>query len=107
MSAVANVLRGLYRLARASPVIAALPAGTHRLIISPPTASSTSFPSPPCSTRRTISSPPDFEIGYVSSGRDLLQHTPSLPRAKKLVVFADPDYAHLPGSAPVPFARHS
>jgi CHAT domain-containing protein/Tfp pilus assembly protein PilF len=96
--AVANVLRGLYR-ELAQPVLATLPARTHRLIISPDGALNfVSFATLLDAQDHFLAS--DYEIGYVSSGRDLLQHTPPLPRAKKLVVFANPDYAHLPGSAP-------
>ena len=96
--AVANVLHGLYR-ELAQPVLAALPAGTHRLIISPDgELNFVSFATLLDPQDHFLAS--DFEIGYVSSGRDLLQHTPSLPRAKKLVVFANPDYAHSPNGAP-------
>jgi len=95
---VANVLRGLYT-ALAQPVVAALPPGTHRLIISPDGALNfVSFATLLDGLDHFLAS--GFDIGYVSSGRDLLQHTPPLPRARYLVVFADPDYAHLPGGAP-------
>lgn len=104
-SAVAGVLRGLYA-SLAAPVVAALPPGTHRLIISPDGALNfVSFATLLDGHDRFLAS--DFDIGYVSSGRDLLQRTPLLPRPKRLVVFADPDYVHLPGAAPdKPSRRH-
>jgi CHAT domain-containing protein/Tfp pilus assembly protein PilF len=103
-AAVANVLHGLYA-ELAQPVLGALPAGTHRLIISPDgELNFVSFATLLDGQDRFLAS--DFDLGYVSSGRDLLQHTPSLPRVKKLVVFADPDYAHLPGG-PVIHTRAS
>ncbi len=95
--AVAGVLHGLYA-SLAQPVIAALPPGTHRLIISPDgELNFVSFATLLDPQDHFLAS--DFEVNYVSSGRDLLQHTPPLPRAKRVVVFADPDYAHLPGVA--------
>jgi CHAT domain-containing protein/tetratricopeptide (TPR) repeat protein len=95
---VASVLRGLQG-ELAQPVLAALPPGTHRLIISPDgELNFVSFATLLDGQDRFLASA--YEISYVSSGRDLLQSTPPLPRAKRIAVFADPDYAHLPNSAP-------
>ena len=75
---LAKVLRGLYQ-SLCQPVIAALPGGIHRLILSPDgELNFVSF--------ATLLDPgahflaEDFELNYVSSGRDLLE-SPSLPPA--------------------------
>lgn len=91
-AALAGVLRELYR-SLCQPVIAALPTGIHRLIISPDgNLDSVSF-----ATLLDLNDhffADDFRIGYVSSGRDLLRDSGIVPRKKRLVIFADPDYGH-------------
>ncbi len=100
---VAGVLRGLYD-ALVQPVVAALPAGTHRLIISPDgELNFISFATLLSGQDHFLAS--DYEVGYVSSGRDLLQRPSMVPRTKRLIVFANPDYNHLPGTAPAPHAH--
>ena len=95
---VEQVLRGLFS-SLGQPVIAALPPGVHRLIISPDgELNFVSFATLLDANDRFLAS--DYAIDYVSSGRDLLQRTPLIPRAKRLVVFADPDYLHPPGATP-------
>jgi CHAT domain-containing protein len=95
---VAEVLRGLYA-SLCQPVIAALPPGVHRLIISPDgELNFVSFATLLDDQGRFLAS--DFDVSYVSSGRDLLQRSPMVPRTKRLIVFADPDYNHLPGDPP-------
>jgi len=97
-AAVASVLRGL-DTALIQPLLAALPPGPHRLIISPDgELNFVSFATLLDVQDRFLAS--DYDLSYVSSGRDLLQPTPPLPRARRLVVFTDPDYLHLPGAAP-------
>ena len=97
-SVVMEVLRGLDE-AVCRPVVAALPAGIHRLIISPDgNLNFVSF--------ATLLDPQgqffagDFDLNYVSSGRDLVERSPltpkSVPENSQLVIFADPDYGHLP-----------
>jgi CHAT domain-containing protein/tetratricopeptide (TPR) repeat protein len=100
-AALAEVLRGLDETL-CQPVLAALPGGVHRLIISPDgELNFVSF--------ATLLDPrdhflaEDFELDYVSSGRDLLEKSGQLPRSGRLVIFADPDYNH-PADAP-PTAR--
>ena len=95
-AALAEVLHGLYQ-SLCQPVLAALPAGIHRLIISPDgDLDFISFATLLDRDNRFLAD--DFELHYVSSGRDLLQKLPGLmPRTKRLVVFADPDFDHLPG----------
>jgi CHAT domain-containing protein/Flp pilus assembly protein TadD len=101
-SVLADVLHGLFA-SLCQPVLAALPGGIHRLIVSPDgTLNFISFATLLDPQDRFLAD--DFEIDYVSSGRDLLQKTEMMPVTKKLVVFADPDYLHLPGM-PVRKAR--
>ena len=96
-AAMADVLHGLDQ-ALCQPILNALPSGTHRLIISPD--SNLNFVS-----FATLLDPQDrfvgenFDVNYVSSGRDLLEETKTVPLNKKMVVFADPDYSHLSGSS--------
>ena len=93
---LAQVLHGLYK-ELCQPVIAALPAGTHRLIICPDgDLNFVSFATLLDGQDHFFAD--DFEIHYVSSGRDLLRPSSMPPRTKRLVVFADPDYNHPPGS---------
>jgi CHAT domain-containing protein/tetratricopeptide (TPR) repeat protein len=99
-AAVREVLRGLYDTLCA-PVLAHAPPTIHRLILSPDgQLNFVSF--------ATLLDPDDqflgsrFDVGYVASGRDLLRHPPLPPRARQLVVFANPDYNRLPGDDPAP-----
>jgi CHAT domain-containing protein/Tfp pilus assembly protein PilF len=95
-SALAEVLRQLHQ-SLVQPVLAALPQGIHRLIISPDgNLNFISF--------ATLLDPEDhfladdFELNYVSSGRDLRQTHPPPPLTRQLIVFANPDYNHLPNA---------
>jgi CHAT domain-containing protein/Tfp pilus assembly protein PilF len=103
-AALAEVLRGLYQ-SLCQPVLAALPNGIHRLIISPDgDLNFVSFATLLDAEDHFLAD--DFELNYVSSGRDLLQRRGLTPRTKRLVVFADPDYNHLPsGDAPTARAK--
>jgi CHAT domain-containing protein len=94
-AALAPVLRGLYQqLGR--PVVAALPAGIHRLILSPDgQLDFVSFATLLDDGDHFLAD--DFELNYVSSGRDLLQKAGSVPLTKQMVVFANPDFIHAPG----------
>ncbi len=95
---VGDVLRGLFA-SLCQPVIAALPSTIHRLIISPDgELNFVSFATLLDGDDRFLAA--DFQLNYVSSGRDLLQRIPLIPRDKRLIVFADPDYDRLPGAAP-------
>jgi CHAT domain-containing protein/Tfp pilus assembly protein PilF len=95
---LAQVLHGLYG-ALCQPVIGALPLGTHRLIICPDgDLNFVSFATLLDGQDHFLAD--DFELNYVSSGRDLLRKSPLPPHPKRLVVFADPDYNHLPDAAP-------
>jgi len=93
-SALAGVLRSLY-LSLGRPVTAALPGGIHRLVISPDgNLNFVSFATLLDAQDKFFGE--DYEINYVSSGRDLLEKQESPPDKKWLVVFADPDYNHAP-----------
>lgn len=93
-AAVASVLRGLYA-SLCQPVLAALPGGIHRLIISPDgNLDFVSFATLLDDGNRFLAD--DFELNYVSSGRDLLQKPGPVPLTKRLVIFADPDFSHSP-----------
>jgi CHAT domain-containing protein/Tfp pilus assembly protein PilF len=93
-AALAEVLRGLYQ-SLCQPVVAALPDGIHRLVISPDgDLNFVSFATLLDPQGRFLAD--DFELTYVSSGRDLLQKHGLTPKTRRLVVFADPDYNHLP-----------
>jgi len=88
--ALAGVLRGLYQ-SLCQPVLTALPVGIHRLIICPDgNLSFVSFATLLDDKDRFLAD--DFDLNYVSSGRDLLQRPGLMPRTRRLVVFADPDY---------------
>ena len=93
-AALAPVLRGLYQeLCR--PVVAVLPAGIHRLILSPDgQLDFVSFATLLDDADHFLAD--DFELNYVSSGRDLLQKPSSVPLTKRMVVFANPDFNHAP-----------
>jgi CHAT domain-containing protein/Tfp pilus assembly protein PilF len=94
-AALAPVLRGLYQQL-GKPVVAALPAGIHRLILSPDgQLDFVSFATLLDDADHFLAD--DFELNYVSSGRDLLQKAGSVPLTKRLVVFANPDFVHAPG----------
>jgi hypothetical protein len=85
-AALAEVLRGLYD-SLCAPVLAALPEGIHRLVISPDgDLDFISFATLLDDNERFLAD--DFEIGYVASGRDLLRPADHPPRSRKLVVFA-------------------
>jgi len=100
--ALAEVLHGLDD-SLSQPVQAVLPSGIHRLIISPDgNLNFVSFATLLDGGNHFLAD--DFEIDYVSSGRDLLQQSGLMPMTRKLVVFANPDYGHPPDS-PVGKAR--
>jgi CHAT domain-containing protein/Tfp pilus assembly protein PilF len=100
---LAAVLRGLYQTL-CQPVLSALPDGIHRLIISPDgELNFVSFATLLDPQDRFLAE--DFELAYVSSGRDLLLK-PLPTRDKRLVIFADPDYDHLPGAPANPRVRN-
>ncbi|MCE0498350.1 MAG: CHAT domain-containing protein [Methylacidiphilales bacterium] len=101
-AALAEVLHDLWQ-SLCRPVLAALPGGIHRLVISPDgQLDFVSF--------TTLLDPQDrffgddFELDYVSSGRDLLRQGAHPPRSRNLVIFADPDYDHSP-DAPAAHVR--
>jgi CHAT domain-containing protein/Tfp pilus assembly protein PilF len=94
-AALANVLNGLWQ-SLCQPVVQALPGGVHRLVISPDSQLDfVSFATLLDPQGRFLSD--DFELEYVSSGRDLLQQAARPPHNRSIVVFADPDYDHSPG----------
>ena len=93
---LAEVLHGLYT-ALCRPVLSALPNGIHRLILSPDgELNFISFATLLDAGDQFFGE--DFELNYVSSGRDLLQKHGTRARNRRLVVFADPDYNHRPGT---------
>jgi CHAT domain-containing protein len=98
-AALAEALRGLYQ-SLCQPVLAALPNGIHRLIISPDgDLNFISFATLLDAGDHFLAD--DFELNYVSSGRDLLQRPGLMLKTKRLVVFANPDYNHLPNAVAV------
>ncbi len=100
---LSEVLRGLYQ-SLCQPVLAALPNGIHCLIISPDgDLNFVSFATLLDADDHFLAD--DFELSYVSSGRDLLQRPGLVPRTKRLVVFADPDYNHRPNASVAVHAR--
>jgi len=93
-AALAEVLQGLYQ-SLCQPVLAGLPGGVHRLILSPDgNLNFVSFATLLDGQGHFFAE--NFDLNYVSSGRDLLEESNDLPAKKRLVVFANPDYAHLP-----------
>jgi CHAT domain-containing protein len=96
-AALAEVLHGLYQ-SLCQPVLAALPGGIHRLIISPDgDLNFVSFATLLDAGDHFLAD--DFELNYVSTGRDLVQKPLGLmPKTRRIVVFADPDYNHLPNA---------
>ncbi|MCE0523727.1 MAG: CHAT domain-containing protein [Methylacidiphilales bacterium] len=93
---LAQVLHRLYGLL-CQPVVAALPGGMHRLIISPDgDLNFISFATLLDTGDHFLAD--DFELNYVSSGRDLLEKPGLKPKVERLVVFANPDYNHLPNA---------
>jgi CHAT domain-containing protein/Tfp pilus assembly protein PilF len=95
---MAGVLHGLYR-ALCQRVVAILPAGVHRLIVSPDgNLNFVSFATLLDGDDRFLAE--DYEVQYVSSGRDLVSRSMLPLKTRTLVVFANPDFNHLPG-APV------
>ena len=96
-TALAPVLRGLHQ-SLCQPVLATLPAGIHRLIISPDgNLDFVSFATLLDDGNRFLAD--DYEVNYVSSGRDLLQKPGLAPTTRRIVVFADPDFNHAPGAS--------
>jgi CHAT domain-containing protein len=97
-TALAEVLQELYG-SLCKPVLAALPPGTHRIIISPDgNLNFVSFATLLDAENHFFGE--DFDLNYVSSGRDLLNEPKVVPLNKRLVIFADSDYSRLP-DAPV------
>jgi len=96
-AALSEVLRGLHQ-SLCQPVIAALPAGIHRLIISPDgELNFVSFATLLDADSRFFGD--DFDLHYVSSGRDLLQKRDVPPLRKQMIVFANPDYDRAPNAS--------
>ncbi|MCE0482754.1 MAG: CHAT domain-containing protein [Methylacidiphilales bacterium] len=95
-AALSDVLQKL-EISLCQPVAAVLPAGIHRLIISPDgNLNFISFATLLDGNGRFFGE--DYDLNYVSSGRDLLRSSARTGSGRKrLVVFADPDYGHLPG----------
>jgi CHAT domain-containing protein/Tfp pilus assembly protein PilF len=100
-AALSATLQGLDQ-ALCAPVLAVLPSGIHRLIISPDgELNFVSFATLLDAQDHFLAE--DYELSYVSSGRDLLLK--QLPtRDKRLIVFANPDYDHVPNA---PVAAHA
>jgi len=102
-STLTETLRGLYEKL-CGPVVAVLPPGTKRLIICPDgNLNFVSFATLLDAGGHFLGE--DFDLDYVSSGRDLLEEQKGVPLSKKLVIFADPDYGHLPGGGAIGTAR--
>lgn len=96
-AALAAVLRSLHQML-CRPVVAVLPPGIHRLIISPDgDLNFISFATLLDGDNRFFGE--DFALSYVSSGRDLVRKHETFSEKKQVIVFADPDYDHLPNSS--------
>jgi CHAT domain-containing protein/Flp pilus assembly protein TadD len=94
-AALSTALHGLYQ-SLCAPVVSGLPAGIHRLIISPDgELDFVSFATLLDGQDSFLAE--DYELNYVSSGRDLLLK-PTPARDKRLVVFANPDYDRVSGA---------
>jgi CHAT domain-containing protein/Tfp pilus assembly protein PilF len=97
---LSGVLRGLFS-SLCQPVIATLAPGVHRLIISPDgELNFVSFATLLDADDHFLAS--RYDVSYVSTGRDLLEKPAAVPRTKRLIVFADPDYNHVPGTPIAP-----
>ncbi len=95
--ALAEVLHDLHA-ALCDPVLAQLPTGVRQLILCPDgDLNFISFATLLGADDQFLGA--QYDVSYVRSGRDLLHISPAAPRTKRLVVFADPDYAHIPGTA--------
>jgi CHAT domain-containing protein len=104
-AALAEVLRGLYQ-SLCHPIQAALPAGIHRLILCPDGALNfVSFATLLDDENHFFAD--DYELDYVSSGRDLLEPPSLRPKSKQMVIFANPDYDRLPDLSSAPRRRRS
>lgn len=94
---LAEVLHALHQLLL-QPVLNVLPPGIHRIIISPDdNLNFVSFATLLDDANRFVAD--NFETDYVASGRDLLERPGLMPKTRRLVVFADPDYDHTAGEA--------
>ncbi|HUB67502.1 MAG TPA: CHAT domain-containing tetratricopeptide repeat protein [Candidatus Methylacidiphilales bacterium] len=92
---LANLLQSLWQ-STCQPVLAALPGDVHRLVISPDgELDFVSFATLLDPQGRFFGD--DFELEYVSSGRDLLRRQTRPPRSRELVIFADPNYGRSSG----------
>jgi len=93
-AALAEVLHDLWQ-SLCQPVLAVLPGDIHRLVISPDgQLDFVSFATLLDPQDRFFSD--DYELDYVSSGRDLLRQPARPLKSRNLVIFADPDYNHSP-----------
>ncbi len=93
-----GVLQGLYQ-SLCQPVVASLPEGVKQLVISPDSdLNFISFATLLDAKGRFFGE--TYDLRYVSSGRDLLEAPGTVPARRRMVVFADPDYAHLPAEGP-------
>lgn len=96
-AALAGVLTGLYR-ALCAPVVAELPQGISRLVLSPDgNINFVSFATLLDAKSRFFIE--DYELNYVVSGRDLVGRPPISRRGgsdqRRMAIFANPDYGHL------------
>jgi CHAT domain-containing protein len=95
--ALSEVLHDLHA-ALCAPVLAQLPEGVRQLILCPDgNLNFISFATLLDADDQFLGT--RYDVSYVRSGRDVLQRPPAAPRTRRLVVFADPDYAHAPGTA--------
>ena len=104
-AALTDELQELYQVL-CQPILSTLPAGIHRLIVSPDSALNfVSFATLLDSQDRFLGE--NFDLSHVSSGRDLVERARAAQdnsvQNKRMVVFANPDYEHAPvtaGNAP-------